>query len=180
MSSVPWSFPLPCKGVFVWPSQAQGVDWRITKTWAKCIFILYASSHCKGCQIPSWRKTMNLEGKCNVTIFYPKEPASFPNVWMFSSVFPGPWVFQEVCNALLYSLNLQVSPPPNPFSRVPRVSRYKSRDCQSSGWKEHSMRKLVEGGRQEEGTPFQQRKGLLRPICKTDNSLSVVSTFVPL
>lgn len=69
---------------------------------------------------------------------------------------------QEVCSALLYSLNLQVSPPPNPFSRVPRVSRYKSRDCKSSGWKEHSVRKLVEGGRQEgEGKRLSAEEGTL-------------------
>ena len=151
---------------------------EVTKPWAKGIFILCASSRCyKGCQIPLWKKTMNLEEKCNIAIFYPKEPASFSNVWVFSSVSPGPWVFQEVCSELLYSPSLQGSPPPNSFHRVPRVSRYKSRACESSGWKEQGVRKLVGGGR---GRDSQQQKGLLGPICKTDASLSTISTFLAL
>ena len=93
---------------------------EVTKPWAKGIFILCASSRCyKGCQIPLWKKTMNLEEKCNIAIFYPKEPASFSSVWVFSSVSPGPWVFQEVCGELLYSPSLQGSPLPTRSTESP-------------------------------------------------------------
>ena len=151
---------------------------EVTKPWAKGIFILCASSCCyKGCQIPLWKKTMNLEEKCNIVIFYPKEPASFSNVWMFSSMSPGPWAFQEVCSELRYSPRLQGSSPSNSFHRVPGVCRYKSRARESSSWKERSVRKLVEAGR---GRDSQQQKGLLRPICKRDASLSRNSAFLAL